>query len=243
MLRATAIACVATAATADSFHWNWDDDANDKDVVLPRGMIFEGNSTDMQIAFDHCDQLVKEFAEESPSNTYIQRSVAHCSQYCDQWCWATSATMCASAHGGGSNCNSNEGKVVSKAVGRSCSTSSCKDNKCNRGGMDSEIAAGIRLLSGHSYTTGHALSRSALDSALKHGPVTLHISWSGGGGHAIMVESVSGGKYRGFDPWPPQKGTSISASYDGLAHYKPKYGGSAKWTSTIYTTSSSSIAV
>jgi len=205
---------------------------------LPRGIIFE-NATDLQIQLDRNDEFLKEFQEGNyQSNMEVQRSVAHCPQLCDEWCWATSATMCASAFGGSTSCYPSEAKAATQKFHYQCPATSCPGS-CNQPGEKSDIVNAIKLLSGHRYQEGGVLSQSDLDNALQHGPITLLLRWNGGGGHAVMIESVSGGTYKGFDPWPPQKGKIISASYSTLL----RYGGSGRWTGTVYTSSSASIAV
>merc|ERR1711865_158420 len=113
-------------------------------------------------------------------------------------------------------------------------------------GNPSDIVDTIKLLSGHQYKSGKVLSNAALDKALQHGPVALSVLWNGGHyGHTIMIESVSGGHYTGFDPWPPQRGTKIGNSYKGLARYNPIYAGKnvGTWTYTASTSSSASMTV
>jgi len=218
----------------------------EEEVKLPRGIIFD-NSTELQIQLDLNEKFEQEFESGNyQSNVEVQRSVAHCGQYCDEWCWATSATMCASAFGGSTSCYPSEAKAATQAFGASCSATqaTCNDRQhCNQGGYPNQIVNAINLLSGHRYQSGNTLSQSSLDNALQHGPITMLVYWNGGGGHAVMIESVSGGTYRGYDPWPPQQGTSISASYSGLTTYQPRYGGVGKWSGTVYTSSSASITV
>merc|ERR1719263_1631020 len=107
--------------------------------------------------------------------------------------------MCASAFGGGSNCDKNEAAVAGHEFHTTCD-SSCSST-CDKGGTTAEIADGIEFLSGHSYSPGGVLSQSSLDSALKHGPVVLGVKWDleWMGGHAITISGVSGGKYTGHD--------------------------------------------
>merc|ERR1711924_63866 len=56
-------------------------------------------------------QFEKDFEEGNyKSDLDVTRGMTNCNQECSNWCWATSATMAASAFGG-SQCNSEEAKV------------------------------------------------------------------------------------------------------------------------------------
>lgn len=152
------------------------------------------------------------------SGVNISHNIVNCNQVCSNWCWATSATMAASAFGGGSDCASEEAEVAGHAFGTTCD-SSCSST-CNHGGTMTETCEGIELLCGHKYNfVPNALQPEDLDSALQIGPVVLGEQWSLGGGHAITVSGVSDGKYIGHDP----EGYPISTDYLGLLRYSPPY--------------------
>merc|ERR1739845_264248 len=192
--------------------------------------------------------LNEQYEEEFATGNYVgpanitSGSFKSCNQVCSNWCWATGATIAASAFTGVSNCGSDEESVAEYVYGTPCSTS-CPSN-CNKGGTTSDIANGARYLSGHSYTSGGVLSQSALDSALQHGPVVVGVSWSpGSGGHAITLHGKSGGNYKIHDP----EGEDHTVAYDGVTTYRPDYAGGSytgKWFGTAYTTSGlASVAV
>jgi hypothetical protein len=146
--------------------------------------------------------------------------------------------MAASAFGGGSKCVTEEEEVAGHEFHTSCD-GSCS-SKCNKGGTTAEIADGIKFLSGHSYSSGGALSQKRLDSALRHGPVVIGVQWTLGGGHAITISGGSGGKYTGHDP----EGYAINTNYGGLTTYKPPYAQgryTGKWFGSAYTNSGESI--
>jgi len=198
---------------------------------LPKGLIF-GNATQIEQELKRNAQFEQEWKEGNYiSDLNMASSMTNCDQECDQWCWATSATMCASAFGSSGSCNRNEEKVASHELGRQCD-SRCSGG-CDQTGSDSNIVDGIKFLSGHSYSSGGVLSQSQLDDALRHGPVVLLVKWNGGGGHAVTVSGGSGGMYRGHDP----EGYPIDANYGGLTSYSPSYGGRGKWAMSVYTNS------
>jgi hypothetical protein len=200
----------------------------------PQGLIFE-NATEIAHQLQRNAKFEKEFLEGNgyKSGLEVSYSMKQCNQECSNWCWATSATMCASAFGGGSNCAAGEESVAGHEFHASCD-SSCSA-QCDKGGTTAEIADGIKFLSGHSYSTGGVLSQSSLDSALQHGPVVLGVQWTLGGGHAITLNGASGGNYKGHDP----EGYAINTDYSGLTTYKPPYasGYTGKWTQSVYTSS------
>lgn len=209
----------------------------DSDVHIPRGYIFE-NATEVQIQIARGRQFEKEFYEGNyKSDLNVTRGMANCNQKCSNWCWCTSATMAASAFGGGSNCVADEAKVAGHEFRTTC-TGSCSGS-CNRAGSGSQIADGIRFLCSHSYSTGGVLSQSSLDSALRRGPVVLGVYWTGGGGHAITIGGGSGGRYNGHDP----EGYAINTNYAGLTTYRPPYGGVGRWSESVYTNSGASVVV
>jgi hypothetical protein len=205
---------------------------------LPKGLIMP-NATEMKEQLKRNAQFEQEFLSGTnyKSTLEVSYSMTNCKQECSEWCWATSATMSASAFGGGSSCNKNEESVASHRSGLSCD-SSCS-SQCDQAGSTDDIADGIKFLSGHSYSTGGVLSQSDLDSALQHGPVVLGVYWNGGGGHAITISGASGGKYKGHDP----EDYSINTDYSGLTTYKPPYGGTGKWAQSVYTSSGADLVV
>merc|ERR1712224_278261 len=203
-------------------------------VKPPSGLIFK-NATEIEHELKRNAKFEKEFLEGNYKSTVdVSYSMTECDQICTNWCWATSASMCASAFGGGSNCNANEAAVAGHEFHTTCD-SSCSST-CNKGGTTAEIADGIKYLSGHSYTTGGVLSQSALDSALQHGPVVVGVNWSpGSGGHATTLHGKSGGNYMIHDP----EGEDHTVAYDGVTTYRPNYAGGSytgKWFGTAYTT-------
>jgi hypothetical protein len=214
--------------------------ASESDLHIPRGLVIE-NATEAEIEIARSRQFEKDFEEGNyKSDLDVTRGMTNCNQECSNWCWATSATMAASAFGGGSQCNSEEAKVAGHEFHTSCS-GSCS-TKCNQGGTTSEIADGIKFLSGHSYSTGGALSQQKLDSALQHGPVVIGVQWTLGGGHAITISGGSGGNYKGHDP----EGYAINTNYAGLTTYRPPYAQgryTGKWFGSAYTNSGASIVV
>jgi len=198
---------------------------------LPKGVIFE-NATEIEQELKQNAQFPQECHEGNYiSDLNVSYSMSSCDQECDEWCWATSATMCASAFGASGSCNRNEEKVAGHEFGRQCD-SRCSSS-CDRAGNPNNIVNGIKFLSGHSYTVGGVLSQSNLDSALRHGPVVMLVQWNGGGGHAVTISGVSGGKYHGHDP----EGYPINTNYGGLTSYHPSYGGRGKWAQSVYTNS------
>jgi len=208
------------------------------DVHVPRGLLIK-NDTEAQMEIVRSVQFEKEFEEGNyESDLDVTRGMANCNQECSNWCWATSATMAASAFGGGSNCDAEEGKVAGHEFHTTCSSCS---SRCNQGGSTAEIADGIKLLSGHSYSTGGVLSQSRLDSALRHGPVVLGVRWTAGGGHAITISGGSGGTYTGHDP----EGYPINTNYGGLTTYRPPYarGYTGKWFASVSTNSGATLVV
>lgn len=201
-------------------------------VSIPRGLLIK-NDTEAEMEIARSRQFEKEFEDGNyQSDLNVTRGMANCNQECSNWCWATSATMAASAFGGGSSCDAEEGKVAGHEFHTTCSSCS---SQCNKGGSTSEIADGIKLLSGHSYSTGGALSQSSLDSALRHGPVVVCVRWTVGGGHAITVSGGSGGTYTGHDP----EGYPINTNFGGLTTYRPPYarGYTGKWFASVHTNS------
>jgi hypothetical protein len=206
----------------------------------PSGLIFE-NATEIEMELKRNAQFEQEFLDGNYRSTLdVSYSMTNCDQICSNWCWATSASMSASAFGGGSNCNKNEASVAGHEFHATCD-SSCSST-CNKGGTTAEIADGIKFLSGHSYSTGGVLSQSSLDSALKHGPVVLGVQWTAGGGHAITISGASGGKYKGHDP----EGYTINVNYGGLTTYDPPYAAgryTGKWTQSVSTSSGADLVV
>jgi hypothetical protein len=225
-LKFCVLATVATSASSDH--------------APPNGLIFE-NATEIEMELKRNAQFEQEWLEGNYQSTLdVSYSMTNCNQECTNWCWATSASMCASAFGGGSSCNANEEKVAGHEFGTTCD-SSCS-SKCDKGGTTAEIADGIKFLSGHSYSTGGVLSQSNLDSALKHGPVVLGVQWTLGGGHAITINGVSGGNYKGHDP----EGYTINTNYGGLTTYAPPYASgryTGKWTQSVSTSSGADLII
>jgi hypothetical protein len=213
-------------------------DSGDANMYIPRGLRIE-NATEAEIEIARSMQFEKDFENgDYQSDLDVARGMTNCNQKCSNWCWATSATMAASAFGGGSKCVTEEEKVAGHEFHTSCD-GSCS-SKCNQGGTTGEIADGIKFLSGHSYSSGGALSQKSLDSALRHGPVVIGVQWTLGGGHAITISGGSGGKYTGHDP----EGYAIDTNYGGLTTYKPPYAQgryTGKWFGSAYTSSGESL--
>merc|ERR1711966_371257 len=102
------------------------------DIHIPRGLVIE-NATEAEMEIARSRQFEKDFEEGNyKSDLDVTRGMTNCNQECSNWCWATSATMAASAFGGGSQCNSEEAKVAGHEFHTSCS-GSCS-TKCNQGG-------------------------------------------------------------------------------------------------------------
>jgi len=222
-------------------------------VRIPRGLILP-NETETEIAMAVNAQLEKEYAEGNYKSTLevswgglSTRPMQKCNQLCSGMCWATTATMAASAFGPlKGSCSANEFKVVGhfyKFNPSSCD-SSCS-TKCNKGGPAEGIVDGIKFLSGVQYKEGKALSQSDLDKALKNGPVVLSIQWKDTfhhviGGHAVAMSGVSGGKYMIHDP----EGYDMSFTYGEVLKYTPSYakpsgksgGFTGTWLATVFTT-------
>lgn len=130
------------------------------------------------------------------------------------------------------SCGSDEERVAENKWGTPCSTS-CPSH-CDKGANTQDIVDGIQFLSGASYRAGDVLSQSALDNAVQHGAVVIGVAWTGAtSGHAITIHGKSGGNYLIHDP----EGEDHSVSYDGVATYRPNYGGVGQWFGTVYTTS------
>merc|ERR1711953_1604853 len=91
------------------------------DVTLPRGLLFE--HTDAQM--EHARELANQFEADFEAGNYdsvvnVTHDITNCDQICSNWCWATSATMTASAFGGGSDCAGNEAKAAGHTFGTTC---------------------------------------------------------------------------------------------------------------------------
>jgi len=175
------------------------------------------------------DRNLQEFEESNYVSVDVSRgSMTTCDQLCDEWCWATSATMVSSvftsiSH---SECNTYEANAASMKTGQSCDFS-CS-NRCDQPGQPQDMIQAIQHFSGASYTNGHTLSQQQLDSALQGGPVIFLIKWNNGGGHAITCSGVSGGKYQVHNP----EGSDESLSYSQVMNYN---NGRGKWSATVYT--------
>jgi hypothetical protein len=173
---------------------------------------------------------VAEDPQQHKSELNTTRSMTHCKQQCHNWCWATSAVMAASYFGGGTDCNTLEKKVAGHELKTNCNVPNPCD-VCDQTAGPSNVADGIKFLSGHSYqTSGSTLSQQDLDSALKQGPVVLEIKFTSHG-HLVVIESGSNGNYHGYDP----EGSSINSNYAGLTSYD---GGT--WHRTVHRPYSSS---
>jgi len=154
------------------------------------------------------------------SSLNVSRTLQSCNQACPSWCWATCATMAASAFSSIGDCTSTEEKAVQHEISPSCDRS-CPGGSCNTGGTGPQIADAIAYLSGvgdYQYTNG-ALSASALDESLQYGPVSLLVNCASYGGHGILISGGSGGNYVGHDP----EGYSINVPYSGLTTYIPSF--------------------
>jgi len=221
---------------------------------IPRGWVLP-NATETAIAMAVNAQLEMEHVEGNYQSTIeISRGglsmspMTNCNQLCSGLCWATAATMAASAFGPlDGSCSANEFKVVGhyyKTESSSCD-SSCSST-CNKGGPAEGIVDGIKFLSGVQYQKGNALSQSDLDEALKNGPVVIAVQWKNTfdkviGGHAVAMSGVSGGEYMIHDP----EGYDLSITYGEVLKYTPSYakptkssgGFTGTWLNTVFTTS------
>merc|ERR1712072_1260308 len=118
--------------------------SGDSDIHVPRGLVIE-NATEADMEVARGIQFEKDFEEGNyKSDLDVARGIANCNQKCSNWCWATSATMAASAFGGGSRCDAEEAEVAGHEFHTTCSGCS---SQCNKGGSTAEIADGIKLLS------------------------------------------------------------------------------------------------
>merc|ERR1712137_108371 len=186
---------------------------------LPRGLHLGLDAAAQERASFLADQFVKEFEQGNFVSTLnISYGFKECDQICSNWCWATSASMTASAFGDIGDCGSAEAKVAGHEFGAACDTS-CSGS-CNQGGTMTQTSDGIKFLSGQDYHfVPNALSPSDLETALKTGPVVAGMQWSLGGGHAVTINGISGGNYVGHDP----EGYPINTDYIGLVRYSPPY--------------------
>jgi len=209
-----------------------------------QGFIIDLNATEMKKAMALNKQYQKEFdSGEYVSTAEVSWSMTKCSQACSKWCWAASATMAASAFGGGSDCTMNEVKLANTdcTSPHPCNCDEglpniCKP-ECNFGGGGDAVSNGIALLApgAPAYINGWgALSNADLDNALGYGPVIVGVTWSDAGGHAITIGGVSGGKYQIHDPaWG---GEDHSVDYAGVLTYQPNWRkDTGKWAGTTYT--------
>lgn len=186
---------------------------------LPRGLNLELSAAEAERAI----ALAKEFEKDYTDGNFVSvnnitRSIKECDQLCSNWCWATSATMASSAFGWSGECGDGEAAAAGHEFKASCDTS-CSST-CNHGGTMTETSDAIGFLSGAKYKfVPNPLQPDELESALKIGPVVMGVQWSLGGGHAVTISGVSGGKYTGHDP----EGYAINTDYVGLLRYTPVY--------------------
>merc|ERR1712183_530092 len=111
-------------------------DNGDSDMNIPRGLLIE-NAAEAAIQIARSRQFEKDFYEGNyKSDLNVTRGMANCNQECSNWCWATSATMAASAFGGGSNCDAEEAEVAGHELHATCSSCS---SQCNKPGSTGEI--------------------------------------------------------------------------------------------------------
>jgi hypothetical protein len=208
---------------------------------VPTGFIIR-NDTQRAISLAHNAELVDrcEAGENFESTLNVSWSAAKvCDQYCHNWCWATSSAMVASNYVT-VNCKADEVAIVEYIKGETgCTAGSQVGQQCSRcddqwhdGGSAEEVADAIKYKSRLSHTPKNdLLSQTALDTALRAGPLVLCVMWQGGlGGHCIAVLGGSGGSYRIHDP----EGYSATKKYCDLVTYRPAYGGVGHWTATVY---------
>jgi len=185
-----------------------------------KGIIMPDAET-LETSLKRTQQLERKFLDSNHESTLnVTRSLQTCNQACQSWCWATCATMSASAFGSTGDCTSTEEAAVQYEISSSCDRS-CPGGVCNNGGTGPQIADAIAYLSGvgdYEYTNG-ALSPSDLDASLQYGPVTVLVNCGSYGGHGILIAGGSGGGYTGHDP----EGYSINVPYSGLTTYIPSY--------------------
>jgi hypothetical protein len=212
------LACVAEAAEYEE---------------LPQGVISNLTAAEMEKVMALNRQFLQEFESESYVSTVeVSFGIMKCSQKCSEWCWATSATMAASAFGAGGKCIENEAKVAGHVLHTTCSASDPCTSACNKASNLKGAADGIRFLSNKQYQVQQSsLSNSALDNAVKKGPVLVEVHWeSGRGGHIVTLYGASGGNYKIHDP----HGEDHTVSYDGILKYKGHSGRYGDWTGTAH---------
>lgn len=185
------------------------------EAIKPHGLEFP-NSTDLALKLKRNADLLADFVNRgSPvsngCDTDGVMQMPTCYQVCDNWCWATCATMVAQYYNGGSECETVEcemaetefGGVCCPYYGNSCSnTPDDERNECNRGSSMQQVADAVNQWSSGEMTTYGPLDQDVLDYALNTGrPVIIGVHWDGGGGHALTIGGCQDGGYWLHDPW------------------------------------------
>lgn len=215
---------------------------------LPRGVLFE-NQTWVEEQLKLNAKLLGEYRGRNGSaNGYCNTGVMNmpaCFQICDEWCWATIASMAVDYYRGEGKCQGLECRMPTREFGQECCpyTNSCNNQPhdpstaCNRGGYPSQMADGAGAFGGVSFSVHGPLDQASLDSALTgNRPVMITVNWQGGGGHALMIGGCGNGNYYLHDPWgwySNQPPNWQSLSYDQLLTYVAPNGGVGRWSSSI----------
>lgn len=157
---------------------------------------------------------------------YTQLPITRQRQEKTMWCWVASARMV------GNYCNSSNSRTQSDMV------TYVKGSPINEGGTDYEIEEAIEYIcSRDAIATYNNLSfTEAWNEVMTGDPFIAHVTWNGGGGHAITCYAFDKENFNGLaffhDPW--ENTASYDVTYDILLSGCNLPTGSGRCTSAVW---------
>jgi Papain-like cysteine protease AvrRpt2 len=151
------------------------------------------------------------------------------SQQQTEWCW--SATSVSVSHFYDSGSTWTQCLLVNNALGQTTCCNNGGTSQCNQPWY---IDRALQIVKNF-VSSGSAVTPTDVDSQVNNGrPLEVGIAWSGGGGHAVVIDGYQG---TGTGELLSIRDPAYGDSWVSYSTFKSSYQGSGSWDQTCYTQS------
>jgi hypothetical protein len=151
------------------------------------------------------------------------------SQQQTEWCW--SATSVSVSHFYDSGSTWTQCLLVNNALGQTTCCNTGGTSQCNQPWY---IDRALQIVKNF-VSSGSAVTPTDVDSQVNNGrPLEVGIAWSGGGGHAVVIDGYQG---TGTGELLSIRDPAYGDSWVSYSTFKSSYQGSGSWDQTCYTQS------